>query len=179
MEVGESPPDHIGMMLFIPLLAGVAFPLLRGVTGSAALVSRIAVAPFVVFYGAYEVLVGLGNGILANEVSALPEAERATGAQLIQDLNESKLVADPGVLNSIGSLSLLIAFFAAGIALYRRAGAPIAVPIMLGLSAPLVAMHAPPFGPIGLVLFIAAVLFALRGRSPARAPALAPQPAPA
>jgi hypothetical protein len=170
---------HIGMMLFIPLMAGVVFLLLRGVRGPAALVSRIALAPFVVFYGAYETLVGLGSGILANEVNALPEAERATGAQLIQNFNESKLLADPGVLNSIGTVALVVAAVAAGIALYRRAGAPIAVPILLGLSAPLVAIHPPPYGPIGLVLFVAAVLVALRARSTARAPALAPQPGPA
>jgi hypothetical protein len=170
---------HLGTMLFIPLMAGVVFLLLRGVTGRAALVSRIALAPFVVFYGAYEVLVGLGNGILANEVNALPESETATGAQLIQDFNESTLLADPGILNGIGTVALLVAAVAAGIALYRHAGAPIAVPILLALSAPLVAMHPPPFGPSGLVLFMAAVLVALRARSPARAPALAPQPGPA
>jgi hypothetical protein len=170
---------HIGMMLFIPLMAGVLFLLLRGVIGPAALVSRIALAPFVVFYGAYETLVGLGSGILANEVNALPEAETATGAKLIQGFNESALLADPGVLNSVGTLSLVVAAVAAGIALYRRAGASLAVPILLGLSAPLIAMHPPPFGPIGLVLFMAAVLVALRARSPARAPALAPQPGPA
>jgi hypothetical protein len=170
---------HIGMMLFIPLMAGVVFLLLRGLKGPAALVSRIALAPFVVFYGAYETLVGLGSGILANEVNALPEAERATGAQLIQDFNESKLLADPGVLNSIGTVALVVAAVAAGIALYRRAGAPIAVPVLFALSAPLVATHPPPFGPIGLVLFAAAALVALRARSPARAAALAPQPGPA
>jgi hypothetical protein len=170
---------HLGMMLFIPLLAGVVFLLLRGVTGPAALVSRIALAPFVVFYGAYETLVGLGSGILANEVNGLPQSERATGAQLIQDFNESWLLADPGVLNSIGTVALVVAAIAAGVALHRRAGAPIAVPILLGLSAPLVAMHPPPFGPIGLALFIAAVLVALRARSPARAPTLARQPRPA
>jgi hypothetical protein len=170
---------HIGMMLFIPLMAGVVFLLLRGVTGPAALVSRIALAPFVVFYGAYETLVGLGSGILASEVNALPEAETATGAKLIQEFNESKLLADPGVLNSIGTVALVVAAVAAGIALYRRAGAPLAVPILLGLSAPLVATHPPPYGPIGLVLFMAAVLVAVRARAPAHAPALAPQPGPA
>jgi hypothetical protein len=170
---------HLGTMLFIPLMAGVVFLFLRGVTGTAARVSRIALAPFVVFYGAYEVLVGLGNGILADEVNALPESERATGVQLIQDFNESKLIADPGILNSIGTVALVVAAVAAGIALYRHAGAPVAVPILLGLSAPLVAMHPPPFGPIGLVLFMAALLVALRARSEERAPALARQPRPA
>ena len=54
---------HIGTMLFIPLM-GVAFYLLvRGVEGTAARICRIALVPFVVFYGAWEVLQGIGNGI--------------------------------------------------------------------------------------------------------------------
>ncbi|MEA2329899.1 MAG: hypothetical protein QOH58_37 [Thermoleophilaceae bacterium] len=170
---------HLGMMLFIPLTAGVFLLLLRGVSGPAALVSRIALAVFAVFYGAFEVLMGVGNGILVNEVNALPAAERATGAQLVQDFSENKLLADPGVLTAIGSAALIVAFLAAGIALHRRAGASIAVPILLGLSAPLVAIHVTPFGPVGLALVIAAVLLALRGRAAARLPTFVPQPDPA
>ena len=51
---------HIGMMLFIPLMALAVYLLLRDIEGSAARVSRIALVPFVVFYGAYEVLLGIG-----------------------------------------------------------------------------------------------------------------------
>jgi hypothetical protein len=47
---------HIGMMLFIPLMAVVVLLLLRGVEGTAALTSRIALVPFVVFYSAWEAL---------------------------------------------------------------------------------------------------------------------------
>ncbi len=36
---------HIGMLVFIPLMAVVVYVLLRGVEGTAALVSRIALAP--------------------------------------------------------------------------------------------------------------------------------------
>jgi len=53
---------HIGMMLFIPLMAVVVYLLLRGVEGTAAWVSRIALVPFVVFYSAWEVLQGIGVG---------------------------------------------------------------------------------------------------------------------
>jgi hypothetical protein len=56
---------------------------------------------------------------------------------------------------------------------YRRAGASLAVVILLGLSA-LVAYHAPPIGPLGLVLFAAAVVVLARSQPAPRAvPALA------
>src|SRR4051794_32055467 len=68
---------HIGMMLFIPLMAAGIYVLLRGVEGAAARVSRIALVPFVVFFTAYETLQGTANGILVNELNGLPEQERA------------------------------------------------------------------------------------------------------
>jgi hypothetical protein len=68
---------HIGMTIFIPLFAAVLYLLLRGVEGTAAQISRIALAPFVVFYGAWEALQGIGVGILVDEVNGLPQSERA------------------------------------------------------------------------------------------------------
>src|ERR671917_1999769 len=64
---------HIGMMLFIPLMAVVVYLLLRGVEGTAARVSRVAVVPFVVFYSAWEALQGIGVGILVDQVNGLPQ----------------------------------------------------------------------------------------------------------
>ena len=157
---------HIGMMLFIPLMAGGIYLLLRGVEGTAARVSRIALVPFVVFFSAWETLQGTANGILVNELNRLPEQERAAGSRLIQDFAESPLVRDLGVFASIGSLSILIAMIAAGIALRRHAGAPLAVPILLGLFGVLIGAHTPPFGPIALVCFAAAVVLFWRSRPP-------------
>jgi hypothetical protein len=70
---------HIGMMLFIPLMAAAIYLLLRGVEGTAARVSRIALVPFVVFFSAWETLQGTANGILASELNGRPEEERASG----------------------------------------------------------------------------------------------------
>ena len=154
----------VGMMLFIPLMAGGIYLLLRGVEGTAARVSRIALVPFVVFFSAWETLQGTANGILVNELNRLPEQERAAGARLIQDFAESPLVRDLGVFASIGSLSILIAMIAAGIALRRHAGAPLAVPILLGLFGVLIGAHTPPFGPIALVCFAAAAVLFWRSR---------------
>ena len=63
-KVGTWQMVHIGTMLFIPLMAGVLFLLLRGLDGIAAWVSRIALAVFAVFYLAWEVLVGIGTGLI-------------------------------------------------------------------------------------------------------------------
>lgn len=161
---------HVGMMLFIPLMAAAVYLLVRGVEGMAAQISRLALVPFVIFYGVWEALQGIATGILASEVNGLSGTERTTGAELIQDFAENPLVRDAGVLSSLGSIAFITAAIAAGIALRRNAGAPIAVTVLLGLSGFLITAHPPPFGPTGLALFIAAVLLFVRSGSSARAP---------
>jgi hypothetical protein len=166
---------HVGMMLFIPLFAAAVYVLLRGLEGTAAQVSRIGLAVFVVFYGAFELLQGIGVGILVNEVGGLPPAERV---RLVQDFAEHPLATNLGVFGSIGGLGILVAMIAAGVALRRHAGAAMSVPILLGLSGLLVGAHPPPFGPIGLAFFIAAVLIFQRGQSAAAVPARVAEPGP-
>jgi hypothetical protein len=170
---------HLGMLVFIPLLALAVYLLLRGLEGTAAKVSRIALVPFVVFYSAWETLQGIGNGALVDQVNALAEPERAAGAALVQDFAESPLVKDLGILAVPGTLGLIVALIAAGVALHREAGAPLAVPVLLGISGFLIAAHPPPLGPTGLGLFIVAVLLLARGRAAAPAAAPLAQPGPA
>jgi hypothetical protein len=153
---------HIGMMLFIPMIAVAIYLLLRGVEGTAARVSRIALVPFVVFFSAWETLQGIATGILAAELNGRPMSERATGAALIQDFAEHPLARDLGVFASIGTLAILVAMIAAGVALRREAAAPLSVAILLGLFGFLIGAHPPPFGPIALVCFAAAVVLIWR-----------------
>src|SRR5687768_8089939 len=162
---------HVGMMLFIPLIAVAFLLLLRGVGGTAARVSRIALVPFVVFYSAWEVFQGIGVGILVNELNGLPQAEQALREDLVQDFAEHALIGPFGVFGSIGSMGLIVAAIAAGVALYRHAGAPVSVPVLLAISGLLITVHPPPYGPTGLALFIGAVLLYVRSQSAARAPA--------
>jgi hypothetical protein len=160
---------HVGMMLFIPLMAAAVYLLLRGVEGTAAWVSRIALVPFVVFYSAWEVFQGIGVGILVNELNGLPQAEQALREDLVQDFAEHALIGPFGVFGSIGSMGLIVAAIAAGVALYRHAGAPVSVPVLLAISGLLITVHPPPYGPTGLALFIVAVLLYVRSRRGARA----------
>ena len=164
---------HVGTLVFGPLLAGVVYLLLRGVEGVAALLSRIALAVFALFYTAWEVLIGLGTGILVDQVNGLPEAERATGARLVEDFTGSSVIR---VFELIGGFAWLIAVVAAGVALFRRvdAASSVAVIVLLLISAVPIVWHVPPFGPVGLGLFLIALLLILRGRSSPPAPAPAP-----
>jgi hypothetical protein len=163
---------HVGTLVFVPLLAGVVYLLLRGVAGVAAQLSRSALAVFAVVYTAWEVLVGLGTGILVDQVNGLPAAQRATGARLVEEFTDSAFIR---AFELIGAFAWLIAVVAAGVALFRRAdaGRSVAVVLLLVISATPIVWHVPPFGPVGLALFIVAVLLVLRGRSsvPASAPA--------
>jgi hypothetical protein len=166
---------HLGMLLFIPLMAAAIWLLLRGLDGTAAKVARIALIPFVIFYSAWETLQGIANGVLVDQVNAMPEVDRSVGAELVQDFAESPLVRDMGVLAVPGSLGLIVALIATGVALKTEAGAPTSVAVLLGISGFLITAHPPPFGPAGLALFIAAVF--LLGRSRSAAPAPAPRTA--
>jgi hypothetical protein len=169
---------HVGMLVFIPLMAVAVYVLLRGVEGTAARVSRIALVLFVIFYGAFETLQGIGVGVLVDALNGLPEVEEATREDLVQDFAESILFGNVGVFSIIGGLALLTAMIAAGVALRSRAGAPLSVPILLGLSGVLIGAHPPPYGPIGLGLFIIAVLLFLRSQSRGPAPAALGQAGP-
>jgi hypothetical protein len=156
---------HVGMMLFIPLMGVAVYLLVRGLDGTAALVSRIGLVLFVLFYTLWEALYGIGTGILANEVNALPEEERPAGAELLQDYSEYFLIRNLGVFGLIGTIGFITAMIAAGIALRDRAGAPVFVVVLLGVSGLLITAHPPPYGPIGLLLFVVAVWLLIRSQA--------------
>jgi hypothetical protein len=163
---------HLGMLVFIPLFAAAVYLLTRDLEGTAARVSRIGLVLFVIFYGAFEALQGIGVGILVNELNGLPAVDEATREDLVQDFAEHVLIRGGlGVFVTIGSIGLVTAMIAAGVALRGRAGAPLSVPILFGLAGLLISAHPPPFGPSGLALFIIAVFLFLRSQATARVPA--------
>jgi hypothetical protein len=164
---------HVGTLIFVPLMAAAVYLLLRGVEGTAENVSRGALAVFVLVYATWEVLVGIGVGLLSDEVNGLPAAEQPAGAKALEGYADSGLLA---VFETIGVAALLDALAAAGIALWRRAGASLAVPLLLVLAAIPIGWHVTPFGQVGLALFIAAVLLAVRARSAQATPAAAARP---
>src|SRR5262245_56676961 len=90
-NVGRWLAVHLGMMIFIPLMAAAIFLLIRGIDNSAARVCRIALPVFALFYVAWEVLLGIGTAVLVHHVDGLPTDERGTGVNLVNDFTENIL----------------------------------------------------------------------------------------
>jgi hypothetical protein len=178
-QVARMLVVHIGMLLFLPLFTIGVFLLLRGVEGTAAWVGRVGAVVFAVFYGAYETLQGIATSALVTEVKGASELGPDAKAALVQDFAEHPLVRDLGVFGVPGTLGLIAALIGTGIALRRHAGAPVSVEVLLGLSGFLITAHPPPFGPVGLVLFAAAVVILVRSRPEVRAARARAQPTPA
>jgi hypothetical protein len=158
---------HLGMGIFVPLFAGAVYLLLRGVDGTAGTVSKIGLAVFAIFYAAWELILGVGTGLFTEEVNALPQAQQAVGADLVDSYGESAVIT---ALSYIGSTGLAVGMIGAAVALrrvYKLGWAPL---VLMVLAIPLISIHEPPPGPIGLVLFIGAVLLIARHKAPAAAP---------
>jgi len=130
--------------------------------------------PLVLFYGAWEAVAGLGVGVLVQYTNGLPAGQRPIGSDAIESLNDNAIVGDFGLLGSVGAAAWITAVIAAAVAV-RRAGAPLAAAVLLGLSA-ILANHPPPTGPLGLACFAAAVVVIARAQS---APGAAERPTPA
>jgi len=155
---------HLVSVPLIGLMGAALYLLLRDLPGRAAQIGRLAIGPFVVFYVAADAIAGVATGVLVQHANDLPASEGAGAAEGAQALWDEFITAD--LFFGIGVVSWVVAALAAAVA-YRRAGAPVAITVLLGLSA-LVAYHTPPPGPIGLVCFAAAAALLVRWRPATR-----------
>jgi hypothetical protein len=168
---------HAGTLVFIGLIGLALYLLVRDLPGTAAKISRLAIGPFVLFYAAYESVIGLAVGALVQHGNDAPVRQRPAVADSIQSLGDNAIVGDPGIVASVGSLAWIVAVVAAAIA-YRQVGAPLLATILLALSF-VVVSHPPPIGPVGLVCFAGAVaLLARSAHASSRLEAGAPAPIP-
>jgi hypothetical protein len=166
---------HTVFLFFIPLMAAAVYLLLRGLESRAAMVSRIGLVFFLVFYTAYEVTIGLGSGILVEYANGRPPSEQAVLADAIQEYNQSYLLGDPASVSLLlGLFGWVVSLIAAAIA-FRRAGVGWVATVLVGLSA-LFAVHPPPIGPAALVCFAAAAVLIERWRARELRQVAAPTP---
>jgi hypothetical protein len=168
---------HVGTLVCIGLLGLALYLLVRDLPGRAARISRLAIGPFVLFYAAWESVIGLAIGALVQHGNDAPVRQRPAVADSIQSLGDNVIVGDPGVVAMVGSLAWIVAVLAAAIA-YRHVGAPLFATILLALSF-MVVSHPPPIGPIGLLCFASAVALLARAQhASSRLEAAAPAPVP-
>jgi hypothetical protein len=167
---------HVGTLIFIGLMGVALYLLVRDLPGTAARIARLAIGPFVLFYAAWEAVIGLATGALVQHANDVPARERPAVSDAIQSLQDNVIVGDPGIVGSVGALAWITAAIGAAFA-YRRARAPLLVSVLLALSLVAVA-HPPPTGPIALVCFAAAVGLLARAQRAVEAPPPARAPAP-
>ena len=150
---------HIGMVLFIPMFAYAVRTMVVGLDNVAARTAWALLPVGAVLYGVYEAMVGIGTGALVAEVDGLSGTDHAVGAALVEDFMRSPVFR---VFEYSGSLALAGGVVAAAIGLRHAAVISRTGLWLFVLAAPLVVMHVPPFGPVGLTLFVAAVLVGRR-----------------
>jgi hypothetical protein len=154
---------HVGMVLALPLLALGIHGMLDGLRGRAAAVGRFALIPFVAFYVPYVAFEGIALGVLGQQLNGLPAGEReAIAPGMVQDFARNPILGEPGVFWALGSTALIVVMVSTVLA-FRRAGAPLALQILLAASV-LIGTHAPPLAPIGWACFAAAGWMVLRAR---------------
>lgn len=154
---------HAGMVLALPLLGIGIYSLLDGLSGRAAAVGRFALVPFVVFYVPYVAFEGIALGVLGDRLNDLPAGQRdAVATGMVQDFARNPIFGEPGLFWALGSIALIIVIVSTVVA-FRRAGAPLALQVLLAGSA-LIGAHAPPLAPIGWACFAAAGWMVLRAR---------------
>jgi hypothetical protein len=113
---------HVVQLLLILLLAVAIYWLIDGLTSSAARISRVALLTYLVFYSAFDAVVGLSNGLVVMYGIELPPAEQPVLIGVSDVL--ANLIHQPVPLTFylIGTLSWAVAVIAAAVAL-SQAGA--------------------------------------------------------
>ena len=125
----------------------------------------------------FAVLRGLGarsrsrDGILTKEVNELLAPQQAVGADLVEPFSENGVIV---VLSVVGSIGLGVAMIAAVVALRAAYGLGWVPFALMLLATPLIAIHEPPFGPLGWPCSSARYLLLVRQQA-----SLPPRPAPA
>lgn len=155
-------------VLFTPALALLGLSvilLLSDARGTGARISRVSAFVFIVAYMMYEMIDGLVPALLARDAATLPPDKQAVIGNAIGRIIADPLLGDPSVIFGVAWLSWIVAVTFAAFAL-RRSGKPLVPCILLGLSFIFVS-HASLLGPVGLMLFLFAVVGIERARSPA------------
>jgi hypothetical protein len=159
---------HYGAAVLFPLMAFVVWLLIRDLRGRAATVARVALPVFAVFYGVWEAMFGIANGLLAKSGNQLDGEAREGVRQAVADIVASPWFGEMSVFNTIGGMAWVTGVIAAILAL-RHAGVARTPLVLLGVGS-LMIMHIPPIGPVTLICLSAGAFLVDRQRSAVLAP---------
>lgn len=147
---------HIAQLFLIGGLGYSIWLLVEGIESRAATVARALILPYVILYTAFDSIVGIATGTAIQKANELPAADQAATGRLIDSLQE----ADPAgyVLYIATGLSFLAMVLAVVVALRDRVSWQPLVLMTLGALVFAVG-HPKPFGPIGMGLLLAGIVW--------------------
>jgi hypothetical protein len=125
---------HVALLFMLPLLGIVVWTLLDGLRGAAATVSRVLLPVALVFYAAFDALVGIGGGLVVREALAVGAADR-TGAEDLAARWMTIPMPVP-IISTMATFSWTAALLAAAAA-HAQARSPVIAVIGLALAGPL------------------------------------------
>jgi hypothetical protein len=164
----EEPQDsgrwvfvHYAQLVLTPFLAFAVWKLLDGIRSTAATISRVALAVWMIFFSAYDATAGVATGLLARHADSLSGAEQtAVNSAVDWLLNDGLLPGGAIWLAAMPTIAWPTTVIAAAVALHQ-AGARRAVAVCLAVSA-VFAFHASYPAAIGLAFFLAAEVLWMR-----------------
>lgn len=151
---------HVAQLGLVALLGVTLWLLVDDLRTAAARVTRVSVVVFLVFYTAFDAIVGIATGVLAALARSAPEGERAAALGLVERFWEARL--DPslpvGPLILVGDLAWVASAGAAAVALYQTGASRLAVVLLAIAGVALGIDHPFPTGTIGMAALLAAVV---------------------
>ncbi len=165
---------HLVQLVLVGLLGLTIWTLVEGRLGKAAVACRLAIPAFLVFYSAFDSVVGLGTGVLVSEAQRITGGEQAGTHQLIEDYWLGQYnPAGPAfyvyaIVIGLAELSWLVAVGSAALSL-QRGGENRMSAALLVLAGILFALGHPfPTGTAAMACLLAAVVLlerAAQGRA--------------
>ena len=146
---------HLVGAVGFPLMALVVYLTVQGVPGRAAKLSRYALLPYLLLFGVFEAIVGIGAGVLVQGA----DLSAAQGEEAVDALTMGSLVP---TLGGLGALAWLVSVGAAIVAL-RGTEVPRVALGFLALAIPLGA-HIPPLDAIPMTALAIGALLVERSR---------------
>jgi hypothetical protein len=163
-EVGRWLFVHIAQLALAPFVAFAVWAILHGISSITATASRAALVVWLVFFGVYDALAGIGTGVLVRHAANTAGEEQARFIAAVDFFWDSRLTGTVSWWGIVATIAWPTVAITAAIAL-RRAGAGWPT-TMATLASGLIALHGGYPATLGFTALAAAVV--LRSREQAR-----------
>jgi hypothetical protein len=148
-DVGLWVGVHVAQLVLATGLGAALWLAVRGRSGPAATLTRLAVPVYLVFFAAFDSVAGIGSGLALHHAESLTGGERAGAIGTAEYLLDNRWAGDMSALWSVAQVALVVAVLGTAVTL-RRAGTR-RLTWVAGFVGALACMHAGPPAAVGLV----------------------------